>query len=677
MTFDPGRPPVAPRKTHTWTRPGGSVEDDYAWLADRTDPDVVPALEAENAHAAAWFGNHDDVVEQIFAEIKSRVVEDDSSPPVLHRGWWYSSRTEEGREYAIHGRGPTPERAFEHTLLDENVLAGGHEYFRLGAFDVDPTGTRLAWSSDTDGGERCVLRIRDIDHRSPAWGRDTDRIENTSADSVAWSADGGHLFYVSLDDAMRPWQVWRHVVGSDASADEVVYEEHDERFFVGVELTRSGRWILIESGSRTSSECRVIPADAPRDEPRLVRPRRDDVEYALDHWGDRFIVVTNEGAEDFRVCLAPENDPGEWEDFVDHVPGQRIVGFDCFDGHAVMQRWMDAQQTVALVDRTGTMTPIVVSDEPHEVELEANPDFDTDTVRLAWQSLTHPPTIVTHDISTGTRTVLKTVDVPGVDLADYVSERRWAAASDGTKVPVDVVRRRDSTGPAPCLLYAYGAYEVSLPPWFSVARLSLLDRGWVWALAHPRGGGEFGRGWYNAGKLLAKRNTFDDTVSCARHLVGSGVASRTVLRGGSAGGLLAGACMTAEPSEFAGIVAEVPFVDVVTTMSDPSLPLTVTEWEEWGDPRSEPFASYMASYSPYDNIRAVRYPPTYVTAGLNDPRVSYHEPAKFVARLRALSPDTHVLFSCEMGAGHGGPSGRYGRWRDEARTLTFVLLATG
>ncbi|MEY4392225.1 MAG: hypothetical protein RLZZ544_934, partial [Actinomycetota bacterium] len=351
-----------------------------------------------------------------------------------------------------------------------------------------------------------------------------------------------------------------------------------------------------------------------------------------------------------------------------------------FRGFGVMQRWVNGQQVLSFVARDGSETAIRVLDEPHEVELDANPEWDSDEVRVSFQSLTVPATVASVDRASGAVTVLKRTETPNVDLSSYVSVREWAVASDGTRVPVDLVHRRDTPldGSAPCLLYAYGSYEASMAPWFSVARLSLLDRGWVWALAHPRGGGEMGRNWYLKGKLLEKRNTFTDTLACAHHLGAAMVdARRIVVRGGSAGGLLVGACITMEPATFAGAIAEVPFVDVVSTMSDPSLPLTVTEWEEWGDPRVEPWASYMRSYSPYDNTTAARYPDTYVTAGLNDPRVSYHEPAKWVARLRAVSPTTTVVFKCEMGAGHGGPSGRYDRWRDEARTLAFAIRSVG
>jgi oligopeptidase B len=507
-----------------------------------------------------------------------------------------------------------------------------------------------------------------------------DEIPGTTWGGSAWSHDDRHFFYVVPDDAMRPWRVMRHEMGTPSAADVVVFEDPDERFYVSVDLSKSKEWIIIESGSRTSAEAWLIPADQPESSPVVVRPRADDIEYSVDHWGDRFVVLHNTDAVDFRVDVAPVASPGTWEPFIAHEPGSRITQFETFRGFGVMQRWVNGQQVLSFVARDGSETAIRVLDEPHEVELDANPEWDSDEVRVSFQSLTVPATVASVDRASGAVTVLKRTETPNVDLSSYVSVREWAVASDGTRVPVDLVRHRDTPldGSAPCLLYAYGSYEASMAPWFSVARLSLLDRGWVWALAHPRGGGEMGRNWYLKGKLLEKRNTFTDTLACAHHLGAAMVdARRIVVRGGSAGGLLVGACITMEPDTFAGAIAEVPFVDVVSTMSDPSLPLTVTEWEEWGDPRVEPWASYMRSYSPYDNTTAARYPDTYVTAGLNDPRVSYHEPAKWVARLRAVSPTTTVVFKCEMGAGHGGPSGRYDRWRDEARTLAFAIRSVG
>lgn len=665
--------PRAPRRLHTWVRPSGQVDDPYAWLIDPKDPASIDYLQTENVYAEKWFARLEPNIEEIFSEIKSRIKEDDTAYPVRHADNWYTSRTETGKSYAIHSRGKTPELATEIVLLDENIEAADAEYFALSAFDVSPNEELLAWSSDTDGSEKFKLRVRDISS-----GRDLpDSVEGTTWGGTAWSRDCEWLFYVMPDEAMRPWQVWRHRLGTPSSDDVLVLEEPDERFFLGLGNSRSTEWIIIEASSKTSSEAWVIRSLDPSSPPQSIAPRRDNVEYSVDHWGEYFAITTNLDALDFQVCLAPVSQPSDWTPFIQHSAGQRIMQFDCFEGFAVMQRWVNAQQVISVVKPDGTSTDISILTEPHDAEIDSNPDYTTSGVRLSYQSLTTPATTAWYSLSDASLSILKQAPTPNCNIDNYVSERVWARADDGTEVPLDIVRHRNTPldGSAPGVIYAYGSYEASMPPWFSAARLSLLDRGWVWALAHPRGGGELGRQWYINGKLQHKRNTFTDTLACARLLTNHNICngSRLVVRGGSAGGLLVGACITMDPTCFAGAVAEVPFVDVVNTMSDPTLPLTVTEWEEWGDPRTEPAASYIASYSPYDNTTAVKYPQLYVTAGLNDPRVSYHEPAKWVAKIRHESPSTTVVFRTEMGAGHGGPSGRYEQWRDEARTLSFII----
>jgi oligopeptidase B len=670
-------PPVAKQVDHTWQRPTGAVDDPWAWLRDRDEPDTIAYLEAENTYANAWFAPHAATTEQLFDEIKSRVQETDVAVPVRKDSWWYTARTEEGLDYAIHCRGRSRETATEQVVLDENEAAGDHEYFSLGLLDVSPDHRVAAWSSDVDGSEMYTIRFRDLDA-----GVDlADMIEGTTAwGGSAWSADGSEFFYLMPDEQMRPFQLWRHRMGTAQADDVLVHTEDDERFYLGVELTRSGRWIVIDSSSKQSAEAWLVPADDPTAALRAVRPRVDDVEYGIDHWGDRFVVLTNLDAEDFRVMTAPIDDPGSWTELLPHVPGQRITTIEPFERHLLVHEWADAQQRVRVVSTDGSDTVIDAGTEPHELELDANPEWTATTVRYGYQSLTTPASVFEHDLVSGERTLLKKTPTPNVDLSRYVATREWATASDGTRVPLDIVRHVDTPvdGTAPAMVYGYGSYEASMPPWFSVARISLLDRGWVWALVHPRGGGELGRRWYTQGKLLHKRNTFTDTIASVEHLVANRWcrAERVTIRGGSAGGLLVGACATMRPDLFATVIAEVPFVDVVTTMSDPSLPLTITEWEEWGDPRQEPFASYMLSYSPYDNTRSGEYPALYITAGLNDPRVSFHEPAKWTAKLRAMRTDSRpTVLKTEMGAGHGGPSGRYDRWRDEATVLTFALAA--
>lgn len=666
--------PVAPQRPHTWHRPTGPVEDPWAWLRDRDDPATIAYLEAENAYAEAWFEDRSEQVEELFGELRSRVQETDLSAPVRKGSWWYVSRTEEGASYPIHCRGASAATATEHVMLDENAEAGAGEFFSMGAFQVSPDHRLLAWSSDRDGSERYTLQIRDLDS-----GDDLDdELLDTTWGGVAWDAASGSLLYVKPDEQMRPFQVWRHVLGTAQDADTLVFEDPDERFFVGVGLTRSGEWIVIECESKQSGEAWLIPSADSATAPAVVRPRVADVEYNVDHWGDCFVVVTNLDAEDFRVMTAPIGAPGDWVELVGHEPGRRITSADPFAGHLLLHEWREAQTRLRILFRDGTERVVALGEEPHDIELDSNPEWEATTVRFDYQSFTTPASVYEEDVRSGERTLLKQTPVPNADLSRYSARREWATAADGTRVPVDVVFRADLVpdGSHPCLVYGYGSYEISMAPWFSPGRLSLLDRGVTWALVHPRGGGELGRRWYLDGRLLHKRNTFTDTIACAEHLVATGWAapSRIAIRGGSAGGLLVGACATMRPDLFAAVVAEVPFVDIVSTMSDPTLPLTVTEWEEWGDPRAEPFASYMAGYSPYDNTVAADYPALFVTAGLNDPRVSYHEPAKWVAKLRAVRRnDAPLVFKCELGAGHGGPSGRYDRWRDEAKVNGFVL----
>ena len=658
------------------------AEDPWAWLIDREDPDTIAYLEAENAYAAQYFADpaRAALIETIYEEIKSRVQETDLSVPVHHHGWWYVTRTLEGKAYPVFCRSAQPDvpDSPESVILDCNAEADGLEYFDVHAVEPSPDHTLLAWSCDVDGSEKYTLRVRDLSTGSDL----ADELTDTSSwGGVAWSADGQWLFYARPDDQMRPHEIWRHRLGSPATDDVLVINEPDERFYLGVGSTRSERWVMIVAGSKTSGETWLIPADDPTAAPVVVRPRAEDVEYNVDDWGDQLVIVTNLDAPDFRVMTATHDEPGAWTELVAHEAGRRITAAEPFAGHLVLHEWNDAQTRVRVLRRDGTIDVLDFGDEPHDLELGANPEWDTTALRLSMQSLTVPTSVYDHDVVTRERTLRKQTPTPGVDLTKYVATRSWATAPDGTQVPVDVVRHVDTPtdGTAPVVVYGYGSYEYSMAPWFSVGRLSLLDRGGAWALVHPRGGGELGRSWYLDGKLLNKRNTFTDTLAVVDHLVeqGFGDGARIGIRGGSAGGLLVGACITMQPERFASAVAEVPFVDVINTMSDPTLPLTVTEWEEWGDPREEPYATYMQSYSPYDNTVAapMSYPAIFVTAGLNDPRVSYHEPAKWVARLRSVGAGTThpLVMRTEMGAGHGGPSGRYEAWREEARALTFLL----
>jgi oligopeptidase B len=683
------QPPVAKQVPTERTKHGDTVIDEYAWLQRKDDPDTVAYLMAENEYTTAQTEHLAGLRDTLFNEIKSRTKETDLSVPSRKGGYWYYTRTEEGKQYGIHCRvpvtaGETAPPAIgsltgEEVLVDGNALAGDSEFFALGAFEVSPDGRRLAYSTDFSGDERFNLRVKDLVTGELL----PDEIQDTFY-GAAWSADGSTLFYLTVDEAWRPFRVWRHAVGTAATDDQIVHEETDERFWVSVDLTRSERFILVEIGSKVTSEVRVIPADAPLSEPTMIATRRQGVEYSVEHHGDRFLILHNDGAEDFALATAPVDQPGEWTTLVPHTPGTRLLDVDAFAGHFVLSLRRDGLTGVRVMPVDGDDPYDIHFPEPlYSVGPDANPEFDTTSFRLHYTSLVTPDSVYDCDLETGALTLRKQKPVLGdFDPARYEQFRDWATAVDGTRVPISIVCRRDTPrdGSAPAVLYGYGSYETSMDPWFSIPRLSLLDRGVVFAVAHIRGGGEMGRRWYEEGKLLAKKNTFTDFVACAEHLVRAGwtTANRLVARGGSAGGLLMGAVTNLAPEAFNGIVAQVPFVDALNTILDPSLPLTVIEWEEWGNPvdDAEVYA-YMKSYTPYENLADRPYPAILAVTSLNDTRVLYHEPAKWVARLRRLSPSTPVLLKTEMGAGHGGPSGRYDAWKEEAFVTAWILDRVG
>ncbi len=595
------------------------------------------------------------------------------------------------RGFAVRGplapaAGAGPDAAA--VVLDENLLADGHDYFALGGFEVTPDHAVLAYAVDFTGGERYTLRFRDL-----ATGTDLSDIVDDVTYGLAWADDCRTCFYVRPDEAMRPFEVWRHTLGTSTAADVRVLVEDDERFYLGVDRTRSGRFVLIDISSKLTSEVWFVPTAAPETEPRVVAPREHGHEYAVEHHfdavaGDRFLVLTNQGgaARNFELVAAPAADPARanWTPLVPHRDEVKLDAVNAFAEHLVLSERADGLERLRIMHvATGATHEIEMPDPVYSTWVGASPEFATSTLRYGYTSLVAPVTDVDYDMDTRTATVVKTQPVlGGYDADRYVSARLWARAADGAEIPISLVHRRDTPldGSAPALLYGYGSYEISTDPSFRASRLSLLDRGFVFAIAHVRGGGEMGRAWYEAGRLEHKMNTFTDFIACAEHLVAGHYTSpdRLAARGGSAGGLLMGAVANLRPDLFAAIVAEVPFVDVVTTMLDPSLPLTVTEWEEWGDPREPEAYARMKAYSPYDNVHAGDYPALLVTTGLNDPRVQYWEPAKWVAKLRTESTSGRpILLRTEMGAGHGGPSGRYDAWKDEAIVLSFVCDALG
>jgi oligopeptidase B len=700
------RPPAASRRPEILRHRGDARVDPWYWLRSRDDPDVLGYLEAENAFTRDALEHLGPRRERLFSEIVGRVQETDTSAPVRHGVFEYFSRTREGLQYRVHCRRPAgadtlPDPAVEPgatpgetVVLDENALAQDHDFFAVGDLTTSPDQQLVAFSVDTTGGERYELRFRRLD----ADGTGVEDVDDVVPDvyySTAWANDNRTVFYTRPDDAMRPWQIWRHVVGKPAADDVLVFQEDDDRFYVSVGRMRSGRFVVISSESKVTTESWLVDADHPRAAPVIVEPRTHGHEYHVEHHvgagGDRLFVLTNEGgAENFKLVVTSTAKPGRehWQEVLSSRPDVRLDDVDAFGGHLVVSERADAVERLRVLRLSGDGTfaddaVIAMSDAVHSAWLGSNFDFDSETIRYQYTSLVAPVSAYDYAVDTRVATLVKRQTVPGYDPLAYTSERAWATAPDGTRVPISIVWRgvRRPDDARPLLLYGYGSYEVSIDPTFSASRVSLLDRGVVFAIAHIRGGGEMGRSWYEDGKLLRKRNTFTDFVACAEHLVAEGWTRPELLaaRGGSAGGLLMGAIANLRPDLFRVVVAEVPFVDVLTTILDETLPLTITEWEEWGDPvHDEAIYALMKSYSPYDNVEAKRYPAMLVTGGLNDPRVQYWEPAKWVAKLRATKTDDNLLvLKMEMGAGHSGPSGRYDAWRDEAFVLAFVLDQLG
>jgi oligopeptidase B len=689
-------PPLAKVVPLARSHHGDTVVDDYAWLASKDDPDTVAYLTAENAYTEARTAHLNGIQDTVFHEIKARTKETDLSLPYRKDGYWYYVRTVEGKQYGIHCRlafagGDVSKTAppstadgspldGEEILLDGNIEAGDSDFFALGAMSVSPDGHLLAYSVDLDGDERFVLRVKDLRSGEIL----SDEVRNVFY-GASWSRDSGTLFYQTVDDAWRPHQVWRHLLGAAAGEDVLVYEEPDDRFWVSVGLTRSQDYIVIHVSSKITSEVLVIPARTPAEAPRSVAPRRAGIEYEVEHDpdSDRFLILHNENAEDFALAWTPAGEPGEWHELIPHSPGTRLLGADSFAGHTVVSLRRNGLTALRILTADAEASDMTFPEPVHTVGLDANAEYDTPTIRLHYTSLVSPDSVYDYSFATGELVLRKQKPVlGGFDPTAYAQHREWAEAPDGAMVPISLVARKDTVrdGSAPTVLYGYGSYETSMDPWFSIPRLSLLDRGFVFAIAHVRGGGEMGRRWYDDGKLLAKKNTFTDFVACADQLVKAGwtSADRLIARGGSAGGLLVGAAANLAPSAFAGVVAEVPFVDALNTVLDPSLPLTVTEWDEWGNPlESAEVYAYMKSYSPYENVTAQPYPAILAMGSLNDTRVLYHEPAKWVARLRAVAPDIDVLLKTEMGAGHGGPSGRYDAWKEEAFIASWILGLVG
>lgn len=673
-------PPVAPVREHVAVVHGRPRTDAYYWLRQRGDPDVLAYLEAENAYTAAVMRHTEPLQQRLFEEMKGRIRETDSSVPARDGPYFYYERTEAGRQYPIFCRRADTPDAPEQILLDCNALAEGREHFALGGFEVSPDHSHLAYSVDFTGREQYTLHVKDLVADQTL----TDAVPHTYY-GLAWASDNRTIFYTTLDDALRPYRVHAHRVGTPAGEDRLIYEEPDERFHVSVRRTRSGACVLIELESQVTTEVRYLPADDPACEPKVLIPRVQGVEYYADHSGDRFYVLTNQDAFNFKLISVPTTDtaPTSWQTVIAHDPAVTLESVDAFADFLAIEERRDGLSGIRIYQLPTGATRVLRFDEPaYHVELGENLEFRTRTLRYEYSSLATPDSVYDLDLETGQTELRKRREIRGHDPADYRTERLWADAPDGTRVPISLVYRRDrrGEGPQPLLLEGYGSYGVSNEPSFDANLVSLLDRGVIYAIAHVRGGGEMGRQWYEDGKLLHKKNTFTDFIACAEHLIAAGYTrpDRLAILGGSAGGLLIGAVLNMRPDLFRCAIAHVPFVDVVNTMLDETIPLTVIEYEEWGNPHEPQYFDYMLSYSPYDNVRPQSYPHMLVTAGLNDPRVQYWEPAKWVARLRAArTGDSLLLLKTNMDAGHAGASGRYDRLREIAFEYAFVLDRLG
>ena len=691
-------PPDVEKKPHVVKAPHGAERrDEYYWLRDdkRKDADMLGYLKAENAYADALLAPLKPVQDQLYDEIVARIKQDDASVPYRERGWWYYSRFEQGKDYPIHARrkdgagvdalsiqeaNAAGDFAAEQLLFDVNAMAAGKDYYAVGGRTVSQDNRMVVYGDDTNGRRQYTLRVKDLDTGETL----ADSIPGTAGYAV-WADDNRTFFYIENDpETLLSTRVKKHVVGSDPKDDVLVYEEQDDTFYMGVGRTRDDKYITIGMSSTVSDELRYAPAADPR-EFKVLAPRTRDVEYDADHHGGRWVIRTNDGgAKNFKVVTAADGATSrkDWQDWIAHDPQVFIEDIELFDGHAAVAERSGGLERVRILKDGGTSEYVKADETAYSMGLDVNAEPDTDWLRYGYTSLAMPATTYELNVKTGERRELKRQPVPGYDPANYVTERVWVTARDGAKVPVSLVYRKgfEKNGKAAMLQYGYGSYGASMDPGFSVTTVSLLDRGMVYALAHIRGGQEMGRAWYEDGKLLHKKNTFTDFIDVTDALVKQGYAApdRVAALGGSAGGLLMGAIANMAPDKYRVILSQVPFVDVVTTMLDASIPLTTNEYDEWGNPEQKQYYDYMLSYSPYDNLKAQAYPATFVGTGLWDSQVQYWEPAKYVARLRDLNTSkAPVVFRINMEAGHGGKSGRFRKYREQAEMYSFMLEQLG
>ncbi|MFL6230319.1 MAG: S9 family peptidase [Pyrinomonadaceae bacterium] len=672
-------PPVAKKVPKSITTNGDTRVDNYFWLREKSNPEVLNYLEAENAYTAAYMKPTEGFQQKLYTEMLGRIKQTDTNVPYHLGDYYYYTRTEEGKQYPIFCRKRGSLDAKEEVTLDVNELAKGQKFMAVGAYQVSDDGNLLAYTTDNTGYRQYTLHVKDLRDGSLL----PDRIERV--DGVSWARDNKTVFYVTEDAVTkRSDKFFRHTVGTDAS--ELLYEEKDELYDLGAYRTHDRALICVTSESKLTAETRCLAADRPQDALRVVLPREENHKYYVDHRGDLLYIRTNKDAKNYRLVTAPVSDPSvkNWKEIVAHRPSVKLDDFDLFADHLVLterEKGLTKLRVINFSDRKAD--EIAFPDPAYTVGLDANPEFNTRTLRFRYQSMTTPNSVFDYDMQTHERTLRKRTEVlGGFDPANYTSERVFATASDGTRIPISLVYRKGvkRDGKAPALLYAYGSYGISTDPSFSSNRVSLLDRGFVYAIAHIRGGGELGEEWREAGRMMQKRNTFTDFVACAEYLVKEKYTSsdRLAIQGGSAGGLLMGAVANMRPDLFRVVLAQVPFVDVLNTMLDASLPLTTSEYIEWGNPNEKAAYDYMKTYSPYDNVAAKAYPTMLVRVSLNDSQVPYWEGTKLVAKLRELKTDKNpLLLKVNMGAGHGGASGRYDALHDVAFDYAFILSQFG
>ncbi|HLW54708.1 MAG TPA: S9 family peptidase [Candidatus Angelobacter sp.] len=678
----PPAPPVA-KKVHTENRiNGGDLVDDYAWLRNKSNPEVAQYLESENAYTDSIMKPTEALQQKLYDEMISHIKETDVNVPWKYGDYFYNSRWEKGLQYPIYFRKKGSLEAPEAVTLDMNELAKGEKFMSLGAYDPSDDANLLAYTTDNTGFRQYHLHIRDL-----RTGKD---LPETAArvGSLAWCNDNQTLFYTVEDEqTKRQYRLYRHKVGTDTAKDNLIYEEKDERFTVGVEKSRSGKYLLLEIGSHTTSEMRYLDASAPGGEWKVIAARQQDIEYYADHLGDNFYIRTNDKGRNFRLVSAPVNAPGKdnWKEVVPYRADVMLSDFEPFqDFYVLVERENGLPELTVVSLATGEKKRIAYTEPVYLVAAQINREYKTKLFRYSYQSLVTPASVFDYDVEKHTSALLKQTEVPGgYDASKYKSERLWAVAKDGAKVPISVVYRKDlrkADGSNPLYVYGYGSYGINVPDTFGSGRISMLDRGVVMAYVHIRGGGEMGKAWHDAGRMMNKMNTFTDFIACTEYLVANkyGARDKVAIEGGSAGGLLMGAVTNLRPDLFKVVVSHVPFVDVMNTMLDASLPLTVGEYEEWGNPNEKKAYDYMLQYSPYDNLKKTAYPAILVKTSFNDSQVMYWEPAKYTAKLRTLKTDGNVLLlKTNMAGGHGGSSGRYDRVKEAAFDYAFMLTQLG